>query len=715
MNNNDKLCKENILRRPSLRGLKKCISCGFLNGQRSLVCRNVNCELRQKALDSIRPFDPIQLITYNDVQLYSLRSKEKLISLRNFVAIGKQSLDLDLSDNAAAAAAYAACYVEKCQYDTNNSSQQLRCKHIKACSSLNGNLNKAEAYHIDKSVLWNLNINEEKKRLLWQLYQSEEKSIPAVQRINSNMFAVKCITSDVFPAGRLHTTLYGNNAIKKKGTFACACKKLKIIVEADTVAMKNEICDHLLLILASILTHKNHKTLFTRFLDALQTLWMPTYIPLITNVPINSIVNEDFGTDNNLHQATIGSSKNVISDCHETVDIFNFTEEMLNESAIPDFVDIEWDMESSKPIPTESNEFLIEFKTRDVYMKDPKLLSTSTVNIDEDIDLIPTFSDMKSTVQLQSTINKGNNFCSPVQTISFSHPITDKIRLVKESNLSPAIMDNKQSLLKPFDTTSISKVFIKKIGIPKKSSSVATYNESELNQHTAAEIVSIDPLQVFALQSDSLSKRPRITQSTEVTKEIVTTNVGPSLSYIKWLEHIIEILNDSIAVKETNNVRHNFHVCEEMFTYFSKSFSLNINKRRLPNTTSIIKNGKYKGLMKYVWYFMQRSTVERIFSTRNLQLITERTYELLNDGSFAPFKPNTFTNMPITKGRLICPKVKLWKVLINFNTTTGSSTHSPANNKTTQRAGLKIEWLPVYPKSHFGLMTVEFCVCVHES
>ncbi|KAL9899434.1 uncharacterized protein ACN427_007112 isoform 1-T6 [Glossina fuscipes fuscipes] len=702
MNNNAKLWKESILRRPSLRGLKKC-PCGFLNGQRSLICRNVGCELRQKALESIKPFDPIQLITYNKTQMYSMRCKEKLISLRNFVIIAEQSLDLKLP--CSAVVPYAVCYIDKCRYGGNDSSQPI-CKHINACSSLNGKSNKAEVYRVDKSILWNLNINEDKKNLLWQLYESDEKSIPAVQRVNSNIFAVKCTQSDVFPAGRLHTTVFTNNVVNKKGTFLCACRKLKIIVESDnTITMKNEICDHLLLLLAAILSHSSHKILFTAFLDTLETLWMP----VVANVPSSNIVNGDFGSTDILHQAPIGSGKNLISDSHEDADIFNYTEDMFTESVIPDFVDIAWDVENAKQIPLESNEFLVEFKPSNFYMKDPKLISTSATASDEDMDLLPTNSYVKSPVRLTPTTNITNNLRSPVQMLQFNEPLTDKICLLKESNLRPAIVDKKQipQLLKPFDSAPISKAFVKQISIPMKKSTDRTCNETAANQQTA-EMLSIDHLKQFLLHS-----RPCVKESAEKVEIMdTTTNAAPSLSYTGWLEHVIEMLNDSIVVKESNNVRHSFHVHEEMFAYFSKNFSLNIKKRRLPNSTSVIKNGKYKGLIKYTWYFMQSPTVQRIFSTKNLKLQTERTYELLDDGSLAPFKLNTL-GLPITKGRLICPKVKLYKAFINFSTTTNK--HFSANNQTSQTSGVKIEWLPIYPKSHFGLMAVEFCVCVQES
>lgn len=227
---------------------------------------------------------------------------------------------------------------------------------------------------------------------------------------------------------------------------------------------------------------------------------------------------------------------------------------------IPDFVDIAWDVESAKQIPSESNKFLVEFKPSNFYMKDPKLISTSATASDEDMDLLPTFSYVKSPVQLTPTTNITNNLRSPVQMLQFNDPLTDKICLLKESNLRPAVVDNKQIpqlSLKPFDSTPISKAFAKQISIPTTKSIDTTCNETAVNQQTAG-ILSIDPLKQFMLHS-----RQRVKESTEEVKIMdTTTNAEPSLSYIGWLEHVIEMLNDSIAVKESNNVRHSFHVHE---------------------------------------------------------------------------------------------------------------------------------------------------------
>lgn len=283
MNNCVKFYKDNISQRASLRGIKKCPSCGALNGQRALLCRNIDCDLRQKTLASIKPFDPVQLITtsstntnsqqiYNnnnnnssedgdtndndykstpqseeeeqseqqdnqeiktqknkkqEQQLYSLRTREKLINPRTFVAITEQILAVE-SSNTEIVSRNAVCYVETCKYDVNNLNQ-IGCKHVNACiRSKPQQIRKAEVYQIDRDILWSLNVNESKKKKLWNLCLESEcnEQIPPVQRINVNTFVVKCPLTSEFPVGRLHVSVYSNQITnpQKRGMFNCACK-----------------------------------------------------------------------------------------------------------------------------------------------------------------------------------------------------------------------------------------------------------------------------------------------------------------------------------------------------------------------------------------------------------------------------------------------------------------------------------------------------------
>ncbi|XP_065366773.1 uncharacterized protein C2orf42 homolog [Calliphora vicina] len=742
----EKLTKNNILCRATLRGLKKCTSCGYINGQRALICRNVNCDLRKKRLAAIKPFDPIQLITYGRTKLYSLRSKEKLLQPRNFVSITDCVGPMESQPG-------AVCYVDNCKYDAFEPTH-LVCRHIKACKVLR-DVALAEVYPIDKSILWNLNIPVEQKQHLWDLYQLEEKMIHPIQKLNSSIFVVKCVESKMFPAGRLHVTVFSNMVPNKSGNFSCSCKKLKLILEPDnSVTMKQEICDHLLLLLAAILNKPEGKTLYGRFLDLLQYLWMPTSL----NTPI-----VDCGTarpsqfmDYDLGLVKCKESIKVENDNSD--DIFNFTEELFAENNIPDFSDIILDVNNDKQ--TNIQQFKKppqQTPTSEMHIKDPKLNDTTACINAEDLDL--NFSHIKTPQPIEATtansttqtvIDFNENGLSVIEQFQLNHNMqvsNDNIELAKDienlnnlesqvmetSNIYPIYNNKQKSLLKTSITGSkfnnnaeelnlkpcinvintttvpVQKSIVLKQG-PVKIIKLATPIQKlpfERN-NKIIQISKLNPNKIILVKSNqAVAKQFILPQLTEANP---ADNKLPGLSYESWLDHIIEVINDSINIQDSSNVKSTFHVPETIFNHFNKTFALN-NKRRLPNTTSVVKSGKYKDLIKYTWYLNQASAVQRIFSSKNLKIELERSYQRLNDGGFELYVPATIQLTENNNFRPIYPKIQLYKAFIQFS----NNAELSANNIQPPKCGLKLEWLPsAFPKSNFGLMTIEFCVSVKE-
>ncbi|XP_023293137.2 uncharacterized protein C2orf42 homolog [Lucilia cuprina] len=747
------LTKNNILCRASLRGLKKCTSCGFINGQRALICRNVNCDLRIKRLAAIKPFDPIQLITYGRTKLYSLRSKEKLLNPRNFVSITETVESVESPPS-------AVCYVDNCKYDAFEPTH-LVCRHIKACKVLT-DVAVAEVYPIDKSILWNLNIPLEQKQHLWDLYQLEEKLIHPIQKLNSSIFVVKCVESKMFPAGRLHVTVFSNMVPNKSGNFSCSCKKLKLILEPDnSVTMKQEICDHLLLLLAAILNKPEGKTLYGKFLDLLQYLWMPTNLNA-TIVDCNGANRQSQFMDYDLGLDKCKESTKVENDSSD--DLFNFTEELFAENNIPDFSDIILDVNNEK-----SNNVQLykkspqQIKTlEEMHIKDPKLNATTASINDEDLGL--NFSHIKTpespelcsnALETQTNMDFHEAGLSVIEQFQLNHNMqisNDNIELAKDienlNNLESQVMESSANLIpkqtsllkspiansnlnnnnsedhstKPCivinatncnTTVPVQKSIVLKQG-PVKIIKIATPIQKlsmDKNFNKIIQISKINSNKIIVLKSNqtaAANNKELLMPTVKVASAEDSTL--PVLTYESWLDHTIELINDSISIQDSTTVKSTFHVHENIFNHFSKSFTLN-NKRRLPNTTSVVKSGKYKDLIKYTWYLNQASTVQRIFSTKNLKIELERSYQRLNDGSFELYTP---ANIQLTENnnfRPIYPKLQLYKAFIQFTNNAELST----NNLQSQKCGLKLEWLPsAFPKSNFGLMTIEFCVSVKE-
>ncbi|XP_061388813.1 uncharacterized protein LOC133323927 [Musca vetustissima] len=703
----DKLNKFNILHRSSLRGLKKCGSCGSISGQRAVICRNTECDLRKRMLASIKPFDPIQLVTHNDIRLFSVRTKEKIINVRNFVAISQSPTTGIFSRK-------ATCYVDSCK---NEISTDFHCKHIKAIYSADSDFQLAEVYQMDKNVLWNLNINEEQKVSLWDAYcrGENEENIPPIQRLNGQTFAVTALNSSNFLAGRLHVTVCSNAVTNKKGFYLCACKKLKIVVEPDnSVTMKKEICDHLLLLLAAILNRPDKST-YSAFLDSLQHLWMPTTL----NPPVDS--SSSHLTDFDMPMI----------DCDDK-------NEVTPIGTIPDFSDIISDIESeTKKSSPHMQQYLPIVST-----SDPHFNSNNSV---EDFDL--NFPHIKENRIAADTMSS-----SVVEQFQLSNDIQlscDNIALAKDieslNNLEAQVQDTcldtitttqlngveqiKQEQIKNFITNTSNSVIIKPKCNPVFLNKSVIVKQSPVKiikitkpgviqklptiDKKFVQISKIDSSKIILLNSKSSHKPINIQPINNVTvtstvpspplMDVNQPSPAPALSYESWLDNIIEILNDSIILQDSNNIKHTFHVHEDMFSHFSKTFGFN-NKPRLPNFTQVLTSGKHKGLIKYGWYFNQAAAVKRIFSTKNSKLELQRPTEPLKDGNFVPFFSKISSQITVTKCR---PKEPEQRVFLKFSNAPETASDTYENDK----SGLKLEWLPsAFPRSHFGLMTIEFCV-----
>lgn len=94
--------------------------------------------------------------------------------------------------------------------------------------------------------------------------------------------------------------------------------------------------------------------------------------------------------------------------------------------------------------------------------------------------------------------------------------------------------------------------------IDKKFVQISKIDSSKLmalNQKNAERrSISIQPINSLSVTST--------VPSPPVPEEYQPTASLPSLSYESWLDHIIEILNDSIILQDSNNIKHTFHVHE---------------------------------------------------------------------------------------------------------------------------------------------------------
>ncbi|KAM8705309.1 hypothetical protein ACLKA7_009728 [Drosophila subpalustris] len=641
----------------TLRGIRKCSGCGTINGSRALLCRNPVCPQNKNV------FDGVQLVCRRTgCAIYSLRTKEREQDAqpRNFVCI--EDVTLSLQPNAAVVSSKAVCYVDACKNDNN-------CKHINACRECSQQMPKAVVYTVSREVLWNLNISLEQKQQLWQQYKiaEEQEQMPAVQRLNATTFVVKCERSNTFTAEHLHVTALANGLSTKKGPYACACRKLKIIVEPDnSLVMQDEICDHLLLVLAGILSSPQGKTVYGNFTKSLQSFWMPAKL----ETPLGEVTHDDL---------RLSLSINIGGDIDPHEDIYIFDDECCETvtDLLPlpeELPDVVYNVDSTPAQNSANNSAVVR------YANDAQLLSNYDIYAEQQ--------------------NQHLELTDCNIELMDQYQLTDQIDLCSDDIELPLVGE-------PFNILAPPPIFAK--AAPPTT-----------NQLPAIELPTISVIKESAIKASEIvnevktRKQPPlpakrhliVNESTDTAAvEAVGVEVEPALAYEAWLDYVIELINDSVepspvqeqAAVSTRLVQHSLHVHKETFSHFCKSFSAGIKRRPL-HKVSVIETGKHKGLSKYVWHFSASHTVKRIFSSRNLSLQLERSFERHKDGDFVPYvRQVPAQTIPPSKQRFVYTKLRLYVVKMLFDT----------EQKNT--SGLLLSWTPdVLAKSHFGLLQVEF-------
>ncbi|KAH8267867.1 hypothetical protein KR026_009840 [Drosophila bipectinata] len=642
-----------------MRGMRKCPHCGAFNGNRAgNRCGNVACPQYKNVLDAV------QLVCLRPgISLYSLRSKEKDYQPRNFVVIEDITLSLHL--NAAVVSSKAECHAENCK---QSAVPPIRdCIHVKSCRDLGTEIAKAQVYHVTREVLWNLNIREEQKLQLWQLYKQaeEQERIPAVQRLNASTFVVKCERSESFPAARLHVTVMASGT----GYYACVCKKLKIIVEPDnSLVMQDEICDHLLLVLAGILSSPEGKRIYGNFIGGLQSFWMPLQL----ETPLGEAIPEDL-------------QLSLAEDFNPQVDILVFRDHL--DFSMPDLSEGVFNLDnlqaagSSQSTSTASNALVH-------YANDSQLLSNCNF-FGEPIELtdcnIELMDQFQPTDQIDLTSEE-------IQLPLISEPYNILAAPSVFAESTPAVVSDQL----PIELATIA--VVKKT--PVKVSEIV----DEVKSRKQPPLPAKRDLIVNNNNKNSAAKCRPITESIRLDP-----SAQPSLAYSAWLEHVIELLNEGLKPAESPppgvSMRineHDFHVHREIFSHFCKTFSAGIKRRPLDKIVQI-EAGKYKGLTKYVWHFTTAHNVKRIFTTSNMKIQLDRAFECGMDGKFVPYvRPvNELLAVGSSRKRPMYRRLKLYMTRVIFE-------DAPKEQKGN---GLLVTWIAnVLPQSQFGLLHLELAV-----
>lgn len=202
------------------RGIRKCNKCGVLNGTKSMVCKNKECDMifkdsteKKKSIS-----DAIQLITMNIRKLYSVRISEQGLDNRGFVQLPSiHSLNLSNSNQFNEV---ALCFVDNCPRLLQNSFLSNACHSCEHIAASLKSHSIASPLPLKLDSILKLKAAKEIQEKLWMI--ANENDIPLVQRVSKNVMAIKCQVTPKHPLGYLHFII-SRDRNDKFGKFFCDC------------------------------------------------------------------------------------------------------------------------------------------------------------------------------------------------------------------------------------------------------------------------------------------------------------------------------------------------------------------------------------------------------------------------------------------------------------------------------------------------------------
>ncbi|XP_064328878.1 uncharacterized protein C2orf42 homolog isoform X2 [Phalacrocorax carbo] len=214
------------LGKATLRGIRKCPRCGTYNGTRGLSCKNKNCGTVFRYGTRKQPsVDAVKIITGSDLQVYSVRQRDRGPDYRCFVELGVSETAIQTVDGTIITQLSSGrCYVPSCLKAATQGVVENQCQHVKLALNCQ---TEATPLTLKSSVLNSMQASPETKQTIWQL--ATEPTGPLVQRITKNILVVKCKASQKHSLGYLHASFVQKMSAKTLADhrFSCSCQALK--------------------------------------------------------------------------------------------------------------------------------------------------------------------------------------------------------------------------------------------------------------------------------------------------------------------------------------------------------------------------------------------------------------------------------------------------------------------------------------------------------
>ncbi|MEE6513079.1 hypothetical protein FKM82_020521 [Ascaphus truei] len=251
------------LGKATLRGIRKCPHCGTYNGTRGLSCKNKTCGTVFRFGNRKQPsMDAVKLLTGSDLQVYSVRKRDRGNDHRCLVVLGLSETTLQTTkETFITHISSGRCFAPSCLKATSCGVVN-ECQHIKMAINCG---RQAEPLLIKSAVLNAMQIPLETKQSIWQL--ANESPGPLIQRVTKSVLAVKCQASQQNSLGYLHASFTRKaNPQKEAGhVFLCSCKPQKPAKTAPVKSDPEDKCIHYYACLGAFASDETLAEEFTEF------------------------------------------------------------------------------------------------------------------------------------------------------------------------------------------------------------------------------------------------------------------------------------------------------------------------------------------------------------------------------------------------------------------------------------------------------------------
>ncbi|XP_069475018.1 uncharacterized protein C2orf42 homolog isoform X2 [Ambystoma mexicanum] len=211
------------LGKATLRGIRKCPQCGTFNGTRGLSCKNKTCgAIFRCGIRKPPNMDAVRVITGSEMQVFSVRLRDKGPDYRCFVELGITETAIETTDGMFITQLRSShCYAPACVKVATQGIEDNNCQHIKLALNCQ---REATPLTLKSSVLNAMQVAPETKAIIWQL--ATEPTGPLVQRITKSIMVVKCKTSPKHSLGYLHVSFVRKprSQSAQEHRFLCTCQ-----------------------------------------------------------------------------------------------------------------------------------------------------------------------------------------------------------------------------------------------------------------------------------------------------------------------------------------------------------------------------------------------------------------------------------------------------------------------------------------------------------